>query len=164
MGQLTIARFHGDTVFGLWARIISTFFGGLMGTVIWYVCLINQIYCTLTGCLGISQPVMVTETHMVSRRLAAWYSLSCTSGGSTGQVISASPCQSHNTDGDIVHPMTNIVFFVTTALVIGYSWQDTHYPTASSPGWGIDLAWVRLMRSWVVIRDSYDTFSDVSFW
>lgn len=35
IGQLTIARFRGDTTFGLVARIIATFFGGLLGTVLW---------------------------------------------------------------------------------------------------------------------------------
>ena len=37
MGQLTLSRFRGDTTFGLVARIISTFLGGLVGTVMWYV-------------------------------------------------------------------------------------------------------------------------------
>ena len=37
MGQLTISRFRGDTTFGLVARIISTFLGGLTGTVMWYI-------------------------------------------------------------------------------------------------------------------------------
>lgn len=35
IGQLTIARFRGDTTFGLVARIIATFFGGILGTVLW---------------------------------------------------------------------------------------------------------------------------------
>jgi hypothetical protein len=37
MGQLTLARFRGDTTFVLTARIIMTFFGGLTGMVMWYV-------------------------------------------------------------------------------------------------------------------------------
>lgn len=37
MGQLTLARFRGDTTFGLVARIISTFAGGLTGAAIWHV-------------------------------------------------------------------------------------------------------------------------------
>jgi hypothetical protein len=37
MGQLTISRFRGDTAFGFVARIISTFFGGLAGLVMWSV-------------------------------------------------------------------------------------------------------------------------------
>ena len=37
MGQLTLARFRGDTTFGLVARIVSTFMGGVVGTVVWYI-------------------------------------------------------------------------------------------------------------------------------
>lgn len=37
MGQLTLARFRGDTSFGLVARIISTFAGGLTGAAIWHI-------------------------------------------------------------------------------------------------------------------------------
>lgn len=37
MGQLTIARFRGDTTFGLVTRVFSTFSGGIVGMVIWYV-------------------------------------------------------------------------------------------------------------------------------
>lgn len=37
MGQLTIARFRGDTTFGLVARIMSTFFGSILGMLMWYV-------------------------------------------------------------------------------------------------------------------------------
>ncbi|KAG7095039.1 hypothetical protein E1B28_005829 [Marasmius oreades] len=37
MAQLTLARFRGDTTFGLVARIMSTFLGGIMGMAIWYI-------------------------------------------------------------------------------------------------------------------------------
>jgi hypothetical protein len=37
MGQLTLARFRGDTTFGLVARITSTFAGGLTGAAIWHI-------------------------------------------------------------------------------------------------------------------------------
>ncbi|KIM37523.1 hypothetical protein M413DRAFT_76838 [Hebeloma cylindrosporum] len=37
MGQITLARFRGDTAFGLAGRIFSTFFGGCLGMVIWYI-------------------------------------------------------------------------------------------------------------------------------
>lgn len=37
LAQLTISRFRGDTAFGLIARIMSTFSGGLTGILIWYV-------------------------------------------------------------------------------------------------------------------------------
>ena len=35
MGQLTLSRFRGDTTFVFVFRIIATFFGGLIGMVIW---------------------------------------------------------------------------------------------------------------------------------
>ncbi|KAL1753824.1 hypothetical protein FB107DRAFT_264038 [Schizophyllum commune] len=37
IGQLTLMRFRGDTTFGLVSRILTTFFGGLLGTVVWYI-------------------------------------------------------------------------------------------------------------------------------
>lgn len=36
LGQTTLSRFRGDTVFGLISRIWSTFLGGLVGLVLWY--------------------------------------------------------------------------------------------------------------------------------
>lgn len=42
MGQLTLARFRGDTAFALIARLISTFAGGIVGLVMWY----EPIYLT----------------------------------------------------------------------------------------------------------------------
>ncbi|KAH8827139.1 hypothetical protein DL96DRAFT_1669804 [Flagelloscypha sp. PMI_526] len=37
MAQLTLARFRGDTVFGVIARIVSTLLGGIVGMAMWYV-------------------------------------------------------------------------------------------------------------------------------
>ena len=37
MGQLTLARFRGDTTFGLVARIFSTTLGGALGLALWYI-------------------------------------------------------------------------------------------------------------------------------
>jgi len=37
MAQLTLARFRGDTTFGLVTRITSSFVGGIIGTVMWFV-------------------------------------------------------------------------------------------------------------------------------
>ncbi|KAK0473358.1 hypothetical protein IW261DRAFT_1503962 [Armillaria novae-zelandiae] len=92
MGQLTLARFRGDTTFGLVARIFSTFFGGLTGAVI---CLFPFFFYA---------------------RLY-WP----------------------------VPPMTNIIFFVTTMLVVGYSYQDTVLIFPANPGYGIDVAWRRFV-------------------
>ena len=37
MGQLTLARFRGDTVFALVARVFSTTLGSVLGLVLWYI-------------------------------------------------------------------------------------------------------------------------------
>ncbi|KAG5730014.1 hypothetical protein E4T56_gene20195 [Termitomyces sp. T112] len=37
MGQVTIARFQGDTIFGFVSRILATFLGGVGGMVMWYI-------------------------------------------------------------------------------------------------------------------------------
>ncbi|KAJ7272064.1 hypothetical protein B0H12DRAFT_1299013 [Mycena haematopus] len=37
MGQSTLSRFRGDTVFGLSARVLSTFLGVVLGMVMWYI-------------------------------------------------------------------------------------------------------------------------------
>jgi hypothetical protein len=68
-------------------------------------------------------------------------------------------------------PMTNILFFVTAALVssypkscqengvdvyqvIGYSWYNTHpIPPSSFPHWGVDLAIVNLSVNLAVKED-----------
>ncbi|TRM68618.1 hypothetical protein BD626DRAFT_119094 [Schizophyllum amplum] len=37
IGQLTLMRFRGDTTFGLVSRVFTTLFGGLLGTIVWYI-------------------------------------------------------------------------------------------------------------------------------
>lgn len=37
MAQLTLARFRGDTAFGLFSRLVSTLIGAAVGTVLWYI-------------------------------------------------------------------------------------------------------------------------------
>ena len=84
MGQLTLARFRGDTTFGLVARIISTFMGGLVGAAMWYI-------STGSGHgnpYGLAAVVGVCAPFFFYGRLY-WP----------------------------VPPMTNIIFFVTAALV-----------------------------------------------
>ncbi|KAH7905721.1 hypothetical protein BJ138DRAFT_1130340 [Hygrophoropsis aurantiaca] len=112
MGQLTIARFRGDTTFGLVARITSTFCGGIIGTLMWYI-------STGSGRgnpFGLAAVCAVCFPFFFFARLY-WP----------------------------VPPMTNLILFVTSALVIGYSYQDTHLTIPSSPGWGIDVAWRRFV-------------------
>ncbi|KAJ7744984.1 hypothetical protein DFH07DRAFT_20255 [Mycena maculata] len=37
MAQVTLSRFRGDTVFGLSSRVLSTFLGGVLGMLMWYI-------------------------------------------------------------------------------------------------------------------------------
>jgi hypothetical protein len=43
-------------------------------------------------------------------------------------------------------PVTTLIMTITAALVIGYSWKDTHNPTYGSPGSGWDVAYHRFIE------------------
>ena len=94
MGQLTLARFRGDTTFGLVARIFSTFMGGLLGTALWY---------TSTGA-GNGSPYGLAAVIGVSAPFLFY-----------GRLYWPVP------------PMTNIIFFVTVALVRSWSRIDLSF-------------------------------------
>ncbi|KAI9457690.1 hypothetical protein HD554DRAFT_2141755 [Boletus coccyginus] len=112
MGQLTLARFRGDTAFGLVTRIISTFVGGIIGTVIWYI----SAGSGQGNAFGLAAVCFVCFPFFFFFRLY-WP----------------------------VPPMTNLIIWFTAALVFGCSYQDTHFPSASSPGHGINVAWKRFV-------------------
>ncbi|EGN97169.1 hypothetical protein SERLA73DRAFT_183808 [Serpula lacrymans var. lacrymans S7.3] len=112
MGQLTLARFRGDTTFGLVARIGSTFCGGIVGMVMWYV----------SAGSGHGNPYGLLAVFAV-----------CFPFFFFARLYWPGP------------PMVNMIFFVTTALVVGYSYQDTHLYIPSSPGWGFDVSWRRFL-------------------
>ncbi|KAF9220310.1 hypothetical protein BS17DRAFT_739428 [Gyrodon lividus] len=112
MGQLTLARFRGDTTFGLVARICSTFIGCIIGTVMWYIS---------TGSGG-GNPFGLAAVCLVCFPFFFFVRLYWP-----------------------VPPMTNLIIFVTSVLVIGYSYQDTHLASPSSPGFGVHVAWRRFV-------------------
>ncbi|KAF9457122.1 hypothetical protein BDZ94DRAFT_1203283 [Collybia nuda] len=112
MGQLTIARFRGDTAFGLVARIGSTFLGGVVGLVMWY----TSCGSGRGNAFGFAAVCAVCFPFFFFARLY-W----------------PGP------------PMTVIVFFVTSTLVIGYSYQDLHVAAPGSPGFGFPVFWKRFV-------------------
>ncbi|KAF8642481.1 hypothetical protein AX16_009482 [Volvariella volvacea WC 439] len=114
MGQLTIARFRGDTAFGLVARIMSTFGGGVVGIAMWYIACGSGREETFA--YGLAAVCGFCFPFFFYARLY-WP----------------------------VPPMTNIVFFVTAVLVVGYSYQDIHLPVPGSPGSGFEVAWRRFV-------------------
>ncbi|KAJ8489973.1 hypothetical protein ONZ45_g13364 [Pleurotus djamor] len=112
MGQLTLARFRGDTTFGLTARVLATFFGCIVGMVMWYI----SAGCGGANAYGLGAVCAVCFPFFFFARLY-W----------------PGP------------PMTNIIFFVTAILVVGYSYQDNYIVVAASPGSGWDVAWRRFL-------------------
>ncbi|PAV21583.1 hypothetical protein PNOK_0154000 [Pyrrhoderma noxium] len=112
IGQLTMSRFRGDTIFGWFSRVLATFLGGILGAVMWYI-------STGTGdgnAYGLAAVCFVCFPFLFFARLN--YPAS---------------------------PMTLTIFCVTTGLVFGYSWQDTHLPSLSYAGIGIEVAWKRFL-------------------
>ncbi|KAJ8522296.1 hypothetical protein ONZ45_g1089 [Pleurotus djamor] len=112
MGQLTLARFRGDTTFGLTARVLATFFGCIVGMVMWYI----SAGSGGANAYGLGAVCAVCFPFFFFARLY-W----------------PGP------------PMTNIIFFVTAILVVGYSYQDNYIVVAASPGSGWDVAWRRFL-------------------
>ncbi|KAI9437333.1 hypothetical protein H4582DRAFT_2111932 [Lactarius indigo] len=112
MGQLTLARFRGDTTFGLVARIGSTFGGGLTGATVWHIS---------TGA-GRGNPYGLAAVCAVAFPFFFYVRL-----------YLPGP------------PVPNMIFFTTTALVIGYSWQNTHSNGIGFLYYGINLAWRRFV-------------------
>ncbi|KAI0292339.1 hypothetical protein B0F90DRAFT_1811958 [Multifurca ochricompacta] len=112
MGQLTLARFCGDTTFGLVARIMSTFAGGLTGAAVWHIS---------TGA-GTGNPYGLAAICVVIFPFFFY-----------ARLYWPGP------------PVPNTIFFTTAALVIGYSWQNTHYQFGKFLYYGINLAWRRFV-------------------
>ncbi|KAF7322544.1 hypothetical protein HMN09_00032900 [Mycena chlorophos] len=112
MAQVTLARFRGDTVFGLSSRVFSTFLGGILGMVMWYI------------------------------------SAGSGSGSAYGLAAVCAVCFPFFFYGRIYYPgppMKVVIFFVTSILVIGYSYQDQNIKTIGTPGFGWEIAWRRFI-------------------
>ncbi|KAF8268962.1 hypothetical protein EI94DRAFT_1799762 [Lactarius quietus] len=122
MGQLTLARFRGDTTFGLVARIISTFAGGLTGATIWHIS---------TGA-GRGSPYGLAAACAVAFPFFFYVRLYL-----PGPTV------------------PKIIFFTTTALVIGYSWQNTHSTSGGFLYYGINLAWRRFVLVGVGVTGAF---------
>ncbi|KAI0697464.1 hypothetical protein BC835DRAFT_1504792 [Cytidiella melzeri] len=111
IGQFTIARFRGDTTFGFIARIVSTFFGGLLGTVLWYISAGDG----KGNAYGLAA-VTAVSFPFVFYALLYWP----------------------------ITPTSKVIFFVTATVIIGFSWQDAHFP-AGFIYFGINVSWRRFV-------------------
>ncbi|KDR73331.1 hypothetical protein GALMADRAFT_228417 [Galerina marginata CBS 339.88] len=112
MGQLTLGRFRGDTAFGLSARIVSTFFGAIMGMLMWYI----SCGSSRGNAYGLATVCAICYPFFFFARLY-WP----------------------------IAPMRNIILFVTSILVIGYSYQDIHLQLPGNIGFGWSVAWKRFV-------------------
>src|SRR5882672_2946240 len=101
LGQTTISRFRGDTFFGLATRVLSTFFGSILGLVMWYI------------------------------------SSGTSKGNPFGLAAISACCYPLFFFIRVYYPGPPInvaFFFLSSQLVLGYSWQDTHDPPISIAG------------------------------
>jgi len=112
LGQTTLSRFRGDTIFGLIARIMSTFFGGIVGMLVWYIST-GKGSGNAFGLAAITAAVFPLFAFL--------------------RIYFPGP------------PIIPIFFILTAQLVIGYSWQDSHFPSVSAAGWGFTVAWRRFL-------------------
>ena len=119
LGQTTLSRFRGDTVFGLFSRIWATFLGGLVGLILWYECH-SQV-----------------KSYCIKTSLTRYLSTGKGSGNPYGLAAVTAVCFPFFTFARLYFPappVAVIFFFLTSQLVIGYSWQDSHLPSISNAG------------------------------
>ncbi|KAF8628826.1 hypothetical protein AX17_005887 [Amanita inopinata Kibby_2008] len=113
MGQVTLSRFRGDTAFAFVSRILATFWGSLMGMVVWYL---SSCGNPEGNAYGLAVVFAVCLPLFCYARLY-WPTA----------------------------PLTNIVLFVTTVLVVGYSWENIILRLPGAPGVGFAVAWRRFV-------------------
>ncbi|KAI0041545.1 hypothetical protein FA95DRAFT_1548599 [Auriscalpium vulgare] len=96
--------------------------------------LVSRVISTFTGAL-----VGVT----------VWYiSTGSGTGNAYGLAATCAVCFPFFFYGRLYWPgpvLTNVIFFVTVALIFGFSWQNTHYQIGPFAHYGIDLAWRRFL-------------------
>ena len=143
MGQLTLARFRGDTAFAFIARIFSTFVGGIVGLVMWY----EAFPCT---------------QRMRWFKNSRYISAGSGQGNPYGLAATCAVCFPFFFYARLywpISPLINLILWVTVILVstapvdffrwlifrqvIGYSYQDSVIQLPGSPGAGFSVAWAR---------------------
>jgi hypothetical protein len=126
MTALTIAQFTADTVFGFVVRVVGTLLGAVLGMLVWYIGSGNG-----TGnAFGIMATLAVLLPFVMFVRI-----------NFVSSIFNIANRQIY------ISPMPAIILCMTICIIIGYSWQDTHYPYAvpSILGYGWDVAWRRFI-------------------
>lgn len=110
---MSLQRFTADTVYGYLMRIFGTFFGAILGMVIWYTGSghgLGNAY-GLAAVWGAAIPfIQFIRVHFV-----------------------------------ILTPMPAVIFCVTAALTVTYSWKSNHEPGVVTLGIGWDVAYRRFL-------------------
>jgi hypothetical protein len=127
MGQLTLARFRGDTTFGLVARIVSTFGGGLTGAAIWHVS---------TG-TGRGNPYGLAAVCAIAFPFFFYTKLYWPGPPVPNMIFFVTAVLVGFSPGS-----GQMFLSFSSVQVIGYSWQNTHYHFGEFLYYGINLAWV----------------------
>lgn len=129
-----MTQYSGDTLLGFVNRLIGTLFGGIAGLLVWSI-------ATARGGSASANPYALAGVCFVGFPLVG-YLLLCrfcsVANKSSTQAIFArlySPAATQ----------VNIIFIATFALIVGYSWQNTTYPSLSSIGSGFEVAWRRFL-------------------
>lgn len=102
MAQLTLARWRGDTTFGLISRVLSTFWGCIVGMVIWLVTFVFEVGSSL------------------NLQFYRYVSTGSGIGNAYGLAAATAVSSPFLFFGRLYWPgapMTNIIFFVTIQLV-----------------------------------------------
>ena len=122
-GQLTLGRFKGNTAFTWVVRVISTFLGCFTGMATWYV--------------PLSIALSIAPEGSFAFFLTRYMSTGTGDGNALGLAAVAAVCYPVYFFIRLYFPATPVTlssYCVSLALVIGFSWQDTHYPNLSTSG------------------------------
>ncbi|KAM6495323.1 Protein of unknown function (DUF2422) domain containing protein [Amanita muscaria] len=117
IGQLSLARFRGDTAFAFISRVISTFCG----------CVIGMVMCNSNGNVYGLGAVLVIFLPIFFYARLYWP----------------------------IVPLTNIITWVTTVLVVGYSWLNVQIPVPNATGVGFEVAWKRFVLVVIGVTAAY---------
>jgi len=114
MGQMTLARFRGDTAFELVVRILSTFFGGVVGICMWYAKPEVLFQLSSRYCRKLSQGTEIGIALVSALCLPAFFyvRLYCP-----------------------IPPISNIIFFLTTFLVSNVKFRSEQTAHQSVGPW-----------------------------
>ncbi|WBW72825.1 transmembrane transporter [Schizosaccharomyces osmophilus] len=113
LATMSMQRYTADTVYGYLMRVVGTFFGTVVGMIIWYTGNghgLGNAYGLAVVLAAMLPFVLFVRVHLI-----------------------------------ILTPMPSVIFSVTVALVVSYSWKAYHEPGIVTFGVGWDVAYRRFL-------------------